>query len=146
MLVIGLPVAMLAGELRPPPSVSAGLGYAVSLLLAWVIAVELNLVMGLIAFWTLELTGFQMMYRLIGQFCTGALIPLWFMPDAIRVIVQLLPWQAMGFLPVSIYVGEPVTGSLYTALGVQLLWIAILVGIIAWVWHKAFRNAVIQGG
>jgi viologen exporter family transport system permease protein len=146
MLVIGLPVALIAGELRPPPSVSAGLGYAVSLLLAWVIAVELNLVMGLIAFWTLELTGFQMMYRLVGQFCTGALIPLWFMPDAIRVIVTLLPWQAMGFLPVSIYVGEPVTGSVYTALGVQLLWIVILVGIIAWVWRKAFRNAVIQGG
>lgn len=146
MLVIGLPVALVAGELRPPASVSAGLGYAVSLLLAWVVAVELNLAMGLIAFWTLELTGFQMMYRLVGQFCTGALIPLWFMPDVIRVIVQALPWQAMGFLPVSIYVGEPVTGSLVTALGVQLLWIVVLLGIIAWVWRMAFRNAVIQGG
>jgi ABC-2 type transport system permease protein len=146
MLVIGLPVALVAGELRPPPSVSAGLGYAVSLLLAWVIAVELNLAMGLIAFWTLELTGFQMMYRLVGQFCTGALIPLWFMPGPVRDVVQALPWQAMGFLPVSIYVGEPVTGSLITALGVQLVWMVVLLGIIAWVWRMAFRNAVIQGG
>jgi viologen exporter family transport system permease protein len=146
MLVIGLPVALVAGELRPPPTLSAGLGYAVSLLLAWVIAVELNLAMGLIAFWTLELTGFQMMYRLVGQFCTGALIPLWFMPGAVRDVVQALPWQAMGFLPVSIYVGEPVTGSLITALGVQLLWMVVLLGIITWVWRMAFRNAVIQGG
>lgn len=146
MLVVGIPVAMIAGRLDPPHSVGAGLAYAISLFLAWIVAVELNLAMGLISFWTLELTGFQMMYRLVGQFCTGALIPLWFMPEAVRIIVQCLPWQAMAFVPVSIYVGTPFTGSIPLAIAVQVGWILVLLAIIAGVWRLAFKNAVIQGG
>lgn len=146
MLLIGLPVALVAGELGAPDSVASGFAYAASLVLAWIIAVELNLVIGLVSFWTLELTGFQAMYRLIGNFATGALIPLWFMPDLVRIIVQLLPFQAMAFLPVSIYVGEPATGHILSALGVQILWIALLVLGIRWIWHRAFSHAVIQGG
>jgi ABC-type uncharacterized transport system permease subunit len=146
MLAVGLPIAFVAGELRPPDSVAAGFSYAISLLFAWVIAVELNLLIGLISFWTLELTGFQMMYRLIGNFATGALIPLWFMPDLVRVIVQVLPFQAMAFVPVSIYVGNPATGHLLTALALQGLWIALLVLVVRWIWHRAFVHTVIQGG
>lgn len=146
MLVVGLPVALIAGELRSPDSVAAGFAYGASLLLAWIVAVELNLAIGLVSFWTLELTGFQMMYRLIGNFATGALIPLWFMPDLVRVVVQVLPFQAIGFLPVSIYVGEPATGAIWSALGVQLLWIGLLVLGIRWIWQRAFAHTVIQGG
>jgi ABC-type uncharacterized transport system permease subunit len=87
-----------------------------------------------------------MMYRLIGNFATGALVPLWFMPDAVRIIVQALPFQSMAFVPVSIYVGEPATGSIWTALGVQLLWIGLLVFGIRWIWQRAFAHTVMQGG
>jgi ABC-2 type transport system permease protein len=146
MLVIGLPVAFIAGELRAPDSTGAGFAYFGSLLLAWVIAVELNLVIGLVSFWTLELTGFQMMYRLIGNFATGALVPLWFMPDAVRIIVQAMPFQAMAFIPVSIYVGEPATGEIWSALGLQVFWIGVLVLGIRWIWQRAFAHTVIQGG
>jgi ABC-2 type transport system permease protein len=146
MLVVGLPVAFIAGELRPPESVAAGFAYAASLLLAWVIAVELNLAIGLISFWTLELTGFQMIYRLVGNFATGALIPLWFMPDLVRYVIQALPFQAMAYLPVSIYIGEPATGHIVTALLVQLTWVGLMVLIIRWIWQRAFAHTVIQGG
>jgi ABC-2 type transport system permease protein len=146
MLLLALPVALVAGELQAPPTVGAGIAYVGSLLLAWVIAVELSLIVGLIGFWTLEITGFYTMYRLIGNFATGALIPLWFMPGLVRATVQLLPFQAMAFLPVSVYVGEPATGSTLGALGVQLLWIGLLVFAIRWTWHRAFVHTVIQGG
>ena len=46
----------------------------------------LNVLIGLVAFWTLEMNGFRMIYRLVGNFATGALIPLWFMPDLMRAI------------------------------------------------------------
>jgi ABC-type uncharacterized transport system permease subunit len=145
-LLVALPVAAIAGELRPPDSIATGLAYLASLLLAWIIAVQLNLVIGLTAFWTLELTGFQMIYRLIANFATGALIPLWFMPDAVAAIVRLLPFQAIAFVPVSIYVNAPATGAVPTALGLQLLWIGLLALGIRWIWGRAFRHTVIQGG
>lgn len=146
MILLALPVAAIAGELRPPASPGAGLAYLASLLVAWVVAVELNMLLGLVSFWTLEMTGFQMVYTLIGNFATGALIPLWFMPDALRLVVQLLPFQAIAYVPVSIYVGQPALGAIGPALALQLGWAAALVLVIRWVWGHAFRHTVIQGG
>jgi ABC-2 type transport system permease protein len=146
MVAVAVPIAFVLGELRPPASVGEGIGYLVSFLLAWIIAVQLNMVIGLVSFWTLEMTGFEMMYRLIGNFATGALVPLWFMPDLLRSVVQLLPFQSIAYIPVSIYVGAPATGSIGTALAVQLLWAVLLIGVIRWVWGRAVRHTVIQGG
>ena len=146
MVLVALPIAFVVGELRAPSSAGDGLAYFASLVAAWVVAVELNMLIGLVSFWTLEMTGFQMVYNLIGNFATGALIPLWFMPDALRAVVQLLPFQAIAYVPVSIYVGEPATGGLATALALQLFWAVALVFVIRWVWSRAFHHTVIQGG
>ncbi len=146
MMLVSIPFAMIAGELRLPADVGTGIAYLVSLMLAWVIAVQLNMAIGLISFWTLELTGFEMMYRLIGNFATGALVPLWFMPDLLRAVIQVLPFQSIAFIPVSIYVGAPATGGLWTALALQVFWAVVLVGVVRWIWSRAFRHTVIQGG
>ena len=145
-LAVAFPVALIAGELTAPASAEAGVGYAAALLLAWVVAALLNLLIGLVSFWTLEMNGFRMMYNLLGNFATGALVPLWFMPDAMRAVIQLLPFQAIAFVPVSIYIGEPATGSIWSALLLQAGWAVILVLVIRWVWSRAFRHTVIQGG
>jgi len=145
-LAVAFPVALIAGELRAPASAMAGAGYAVALLLAWVIAALLVLLIGLVSFWTLEMNGFRMIYTLVGNFATGALVPLWFMPGALRAVIQLLPFQAIAFVPVSIYVGAPATGSTWSALALQLAWVGILVLVIRWVWSRAFLHTVIQGG
>jgi ABC-2 type transport system permease protein len=145
-LLVAFPVALIAGELSAPASAAGGVGYAAALLLAWVVAALLNLLIGLVSFWTLEMNGFRMIYTLVGNFATGALVPLWFMPDALRAVVQLLPFQAIAFVPVSIYVGEPATGALWSALLLQAGWAVALVFVIRWVWGRAFHHTVIQGG
>lgn len=146
MLFVAVPIAFVAGELTWPASIAAGIGYLVSFLLAWLVAVEMNMLIGLISFWTLEMTGFQMVYRLIGNFATGALIPLWFMPDLLRAIVQALPFQSIGFIPVSIYIGQPATGSILGALGVQAFWAIAMIGVLRFVWSRALQHTVVQGG
>ncbi len=146
MLVFAVPIAFIFGELRAPASFELGVAYSASLLLAWLVAVELNILIGLTSFWTLEMTGFKMMYRLVGNFATGALIPLWFMPDLLRIIIQFLPFQAIAYIPVSIYIGNPATGHIWSALLIQASWMAALVFVIWWIWKRAVRQTVIQGG
>lgn len=146
MLVVAIPVAFIFGELQAPTSVEAGIAYVASLVIAWIVAVELNMIIGLVGFWTLEMTGFKMMYRLIGNFATGALIPLWFMPDLFRTIVQVLPFQAIAYIPVSIYVGNPAMGGILPALVLQAVWAIALVFLIQFIWSRAYKQTVIQGG
>lgn len=146
MLVAALPVAALFGKLAPPPNWQAGVGYIASFLIAWLIAVELAMIIGLVAFWTLEMTGFMMVYNLVGGFATGALVPLWFMPDLLRQVIQFLPFQSIVYVPVSIYIGIPATGGILTALLLQLFWAVALVAVIGAVWKRALHRTVIQGG
>ena len=146
MLAVAFPIALIAGELSGPPSVAVGFGYAAALLLAWILAALLNMLIGLVSFWTLEMSGFRMIYNLVGNFATGALVPLWFMPDALRIVIQVLPFQAIAFVPVSIYVGAPATGALWSALLLQAMWIGVLIFAIRWIWGQAFKHMVIQGG
>jgi ABC-2 type transport system permease protein len=146
MVLVVLPVAALFGELVSPPTWQAGVGYVVSFLIAWFIAVELAMIIGLVAFWTTEMTGFMMVYNLVGGFATGALIPLWFMPDLLRQFVQLLPFQSIVYIPVSIYIGIPATGSILTAMALQVFWAIVLMGVIRLVWKRALYRTVIQGG
>lgn len=146
MLIAALPVAAILGELSSPANWQAGVGYVVSFLIAWFIAVELAMIIGLVAFWTLEMTGFMMVYNLVGGFATGALVPLFFMPDLLRQFIQLLPFQSIVYVPVSIYIGIPATGSVATALLLQLFWAVVLIGVIRFVWSRALHRTVIQGG
>lgn len=146
IVMAAIPVAGLLGELAAPPTWQAGVGYIISFLIAWFIAVELAMIIGLVAFWTLEMTGFMMVYNLVGGFATGALVPLWFMPDLLRQFVQLLPFQSIVYVPVSIYIGIPATGSIATALLLQLFWAVVLIGVIHVVWKRALHRTVIQGG
>lgn len=146
MLLAVLPVAGLLGELAPPATWQDGVGYLVSFLIAWFIAVELAMIIGLVAFWTLEMNGFMMVYNLVGGFATGALVPLWFMPELLRQFVQLLPFQSIVYVPVSIYIGIPATGSIATALALQLFWAVALIGVVYMIWKRALHRTVIQGG
>jgi len=146
MLVIAVPIAFIFGELHAPETAEAGIAYVASLALAWIVAMQMNMLIGLVSFWTLEMNGFRMMYRLIANFSTGALIPLWFMPDALRAVVQLLPFQAIAYIPVSIYVDNPASGHIATALLIQAFWAIAMIFVIRWVWVRAFRQTVIQGG
>jgi ABC-type uncharacterized transport system permease subunit len=58
-VVLSVPLALLVGKLAPPASLGAGLAYLVSLVLAYLIATLIGLLMGLVAFWTVQSLGVQ---------------------------------------------------------------------------------------
>lgn len=146
LAVLVLPLAVLVGDMRLPPSLAAGAGYLVSLVLAVAIALLIGTTLGLIAFWTLEVRGILFIYRHISQFLSGALVPLWFMPDWLRVLSETLPFQAIAATPASIYLGRLTDGAAIRAIGIQLVWVVLLYVLGRIVWRGALHKVVIQGG
>lgn len=144
--LIAVPLGMLAGELRPPASAVAAGGYVVSLTLAFGIAVLADTVIAMTVFWTMEARGIQFIYRNIAQFLAGGLVPLWFMPDWLRAVAEALPFQAMTYTPVSVYLGRLTGPDLARALAVQALWLAGVYLLGRLVWRRALHKVVIQGG
>ncbi|WP_049573391.1 ABC transporter permease [Nonomuraea sp. SBT364] len=136
-----VPVVLLVGSITAPVN---GPGYVVTLVLGYVIAVQLALLISLIGFWTMEIGAISLLYRLVSQFFAGTMVPLAFFPGFLGVLAGALPFQYLGYVPAAIYVGHitDVAGPIM----VELAWIAGLWGLLALTWSRAHRRVVIQGG
>jgi ABC-type uncharacterized transport system permease subunit len=144
--VAALPVAVLAGGIQAPASGAAALTYAASLLLAIALAVLLGDIVGMVSFWTVDVRGVTFVYDNVNRFLAGALVPLWFMPDWLRISCEFLPFQAMSYTPVAVYLGWFTGAEVLRALGVQSVWVlaAYLLGRL--VWRRGLDRVVVQGG
>lgn len=145
-LVLALPPVLLLGGMSGPASGVASLVYPVSLALAYLISTLLSVLVGLISFWTLEVSGIYVIYRSVLQFMSGALIPLWFMPGLLRTVVEFMPFQAITYVPTAVYLGRIEGDRLVEALAVQAGWVAVLWVATRWTWSRAVHRVVVQGG
>jgi viologen exporter family transport system permease protein len=143
--VVGLGTGLLVGGLAPAASAASAAGFAVSLVLAFWVSQLITLTMSLTSFWTMEVGGLGMVFEVVRGFLSGAVLPLWFMPDWLRLVAAVLPFQAATYTPLAIYFGRP-PGGLVAALGVQVLWVGALGGVCALMWSRAKRRVVVQGG
>jgi ABC-type uncharacterized transport system permease subunit len=144
-LVIFVPAAMLVGSLDPPSPPYLAL-YLVSFGLAFIVKFLINTLLGLLAFWVQQANGIRAMVQVATEFLSGSLVPLWFMPVGVRWIFQLLPFQALAFLPASIYSGQTTGAAAFQPLAIQLLWIGLLCLTARWMWQRAQLRIVIHGG
>jgi ABC-2 type transport system permease protein len=146
-VALGVPFAMLLGNLALPATPAAAVAYLVSLALAYLISMLIGLLMGLVAFWTVQSLGVGVIYEFAAQFFGGALIPLMFFPPLLLGIARVLPFQAQVTIPASIYTGAiSGGGDLAAAFALQLFWVVALALIVGGVWRYARRVVTVQGG
>jgi ABC-2 type transport system permease protein len=145
LLVVVIPGLMLLGSLAPP-SPGAALLFLVSLALAFAVSVSMWLLVGLSGFWLMQVSGMRGLIGMTSSFFAGSMIPVWFMPGPLRVAVEWLPFQSITYLPASIWVGQSAGWEMWRALGVQAFWVVVMGALAAWVWRRAQRHIVIQGG
>jgi len=117
-----------------------------SLLAGYVISMLMTLMLGMLAFWTLQIDGLTMLYILFGQFFAGALVPIPFFPPVLRLLAEVLPFQSTTYLPVAIYVGRVHGNGALHALALQLLWVVILALAANLMWRRSLHRVVVQGG
>ncbi|GIG67012.1 ABC transporter permease [Phytomonospora endophytica] len=145
MVVLLLPVVVFVSGLGAPAPGAVG-PYVLSTLLGWMVSCCLTLLVASVAFWTLELSGMEFLYFVLSGFLSGTLVPLWVMPDWMRVILEWLPWQSVVYTPVAIYIGRFEGARAWEAIGVQLLWLVLVGGLVRLVWRRAVHRVVVQGG
>ena len=141
-----LVASLLLVDLQPPASPAAGMAYLASLILATGVGFLLSTIVGLFAFWTLELYGFNSIFDFLSLFLSGSLVPLWFLPPWMWRIAEWLPFQSLAHLPLSIYIGKIEGVAMGIALLTQAVWIAVLSVLVWLLWKAAERKVIVQGG
>ncbi|WP_054943543.1 ABC transporter permease [Paenibacillus ihuae] len=120
--------------------------FVVSLVLSYFVLYSFNLIVWLSAFWVHHTWSIVTIKNALILLLSGAVIPLWFMPDWMADILAWLPFKAIYFTPLSIYLGKATLHEIWSLYIGQVLWIAVLLTIGCLIWRKAQYKLVIQGG
>ncbi len=128
----------------PAPSVLAA--YAASLLMGFLLGFFLELSIGLIGFWFLEVSSLLFLYMLLTFFLSGHMFPLDMLPQPWRYLVDLLPLKYLAYFPAAVFL-EKVTGpDLVRGLWIEAAWIAFFVVFARIMYDRGVRRYSGFGG
>ncbi len=120
--------------------------YLLSMVFAYLLSFYLNLCFGFIAFFVKNLWGFNLLKQILIKFLSGSLIPLAFMPGALKQILEFMPFASLSYTPVMLYMGKYDTAQIVFNLALQLFWMLVFFLLSKLVWKKAIEYLSIQGG
>lgn len=129
-----------------PPDLPTFVVFIVTLALAFFSAVAFCMLIYIATFYTLSPVGVRIFASALNEFLSGAIIPLPFMPDGIRRIIELTPFATLQNLPFRIYSGNIAGTEMLRGIMLQVFWLMTLV-LISRLWmSKTLKKVVIQGG
>lgn len=120
--------------------------FVLSAAVGMVISFGCRLVVNLAAFWLLDIRGLATVYMVSSNVLCGLIVPVAFFPDWLRVLAYATPFPFMLQTPVDIAV-ERVSGvDALVAVGIQLVWAAVMLALGVLVLRRGTRRLVVQGG
>ncbi|MBL4936620.1 ABC transporter permease [Clostridium sp. YIM B02515] len=129
-----------------PPNLAAFVLFIITLTLGIILIVAISMLIYISIFYTMSGVGSLLIFGVLGEFFSGLLIPVPLMPNFLKNIVYMLPFRYTSDLPFRVYAGNIGTKEALISIGVQLLWIIIIIiGGRLWM-NKALKKIVVQGG
>ncbi len=120
--------------------------FIVSVVLGFAVVLSFQLLVYISAFYTVSPNGVRILAAMVGEFCSGAVIPLPFMPDGVRQFLSLLPFASMQSTPFLIWGGSLTGADAVFAVLLQLFWTVSLVSLgKLWI-RRALKRVVSYGG
>jgi ABC-2 type transport system permease protein len=138
----GALVWTLAG---PPPNLINWPLALVALVGAWLLHFCVNALIGLSAFTVEEVAPFEWIYQKLVFILGGMLIPLDFYPAWLQTIAKSLPFAYMMYGPARLFVQPDMRLFMLIVIG-QLLWLAVLGGLLVQVFSRGMKRLAINGG
>lgn len=122
------------------------LAFFISLFLSFLVYMFFDYCFGMLAFITTYMFGLTIVKNALLSFLTGKLIPISFFPAVVQKIFSFLPFTAMTYVPVMIYLGKYSPEEILIELGKQLIWVILLYLLGSLLWKKIEKRIVILGG
>jgi len=145
-MVPGLAIACFLFPVKLPADPGVWAIYFVMLVLSFLINTQINMLTGLFAFFVENNQGMLRMKRVLVDLFSGVIVPISFFPGWLAVTMKWLPFQAITYLPSSVFTGRVAGAEVFRVLGVQVIWFLVLILPIAWVWRQARYRLFVQGG
>lgn len=121
------------------------LAFVCSLLMSFAIGFLIESLIGLVAFWFLEVSSLIFIYMMLSYFLSGPMIPLELLSKWIP-FVDYLPFRYLAYTPTAILLGKIPAEHLPTELTIQAGWIAGLFLLNRYAFHRGVLRYSAFGG
>jgi ABC-2 type transport system permease protein len=149
LVLFALPTAVVAVVLfpvAPPVSVTAGVAFVLSSLMAALIYTNINFMIGTLAVPFKNIEGIAYAKQNLLLFLSGLVVPFDLLPPSLAAVLKVLPFASISYLPLNVYLGRVTGAELAASLGVQAVWVVVLFLVARGLWSLCTRRIVIQGG
>lgn len=133
-------------HMNPPAGISAALMFLSSMVLALLLVTAISMFIYILTFLTLSQVGARLIVGVAAEFLQGSVIPIPLMPKPLQHILNWLPFRYAADLPFRLYSGSIAGGDALLQVGIQLLWIVVLLAFGNIAFKGVLRRVVIQGG
>lgn len=120
--------------------------FIITMILSAILMTVLVLLYHVICLITLDDKGIVNMFMIVSDLLSGLVIPVPFFPDFLKNISNILPFRYITDFPFRLYVVNIGYNEIFTGIGIQIIWIIILIILGRFITKKALKKAVIQGG
>ena len=135
-----------AWRMQPPESLLALMQAFVSLLIGVMNLCAIAGISGAILMQTMDNRGINAIITFISNAFAGNIIPLTLFPDSVQAIIRYQPFAQSLDAPIRMYLHAQAAGEWALNIGVQLLWLMLLVALGRRMWRYQLNRLTIQGG
>ncbi|MGE3316110.1 MAG: ABC transporter permease [Planctomycetaceae bacterium] len=101
-------------------------GWIASLLLSFLVGFLIESLLGLLAFWFLEVSSLVFIFMMLNYFLSGHMIPLDWLPSPFSDWVQYLPFKYLAYFPSAVMLGRYDHAALSRELWIEVGWVIAL--------------------
>lgn len=133
-------------NLSLPVSFNAFILSIISLIVGSLLIIALSTLYPIITLFTMNEKGVVNIFIVIADLLSGLIIPIPFFPSILRKISSFLPFQYVSDLPFRIYIGNMNIHDGLIGLGIQFIWLFIIILIGYKLMNYNLKRVVVQGG
>lgn len=133
-------------NLTGPENITYFLLFLLSLSLGSLLVCALSLLSPIICMKTLNEKGFVSIFIIFSNLMSGLEIPIYFFPNWLKTISNILPFRYVSDLSFQLYNGSISCYDGLIGIGIQFIWILIVIFISKKLMNKFLKKVVVQGG
>lgn len=128
----------------PDPATLAA--FCLALVFAFLIGFLIESLIGLVAFWFLEVSSLLFIYMMINFFLSGHMIPLDWLPEPMSQWCRYLPFSYLAYFPAAVLLGRYDGEELVFELAIEAAWVVVLFAANRLVFARGVRRYGAFGG
>ena len=128
------------------PSAEIMTAFVLSLVMAFLLGYFVDLCIGLIGFWFLEVSSLLFVYMLLSFFLSGHMFPIDLLPEPFRTIVNFLPFKYLAYFPAAVFLEKVEPNWLWFEMALEAVWLCFFIVLARILYSRGLKRYSGFGG